>query len=112
MENKKSMRVEDHPILGKLKSRKQIWIEVDSQIVPAFEGEPIAAALLARGIRICRETPKRAEPRGIFCAIGQCTDCMMIVDDVPNVRTCIMPARNGMKLKTQRGLEKWSRDHG
>jgi len=106
------MRIEDHPILGPLKAKKDIRIEVDGKTVSAFQGEPIAVALLARGIRVCRETPKSNEPRGVFCAIGQCTDCMMTVDGIPNVRTCITPAQDGMKIQTQRGLGKWSKDDG
>ena len=73
----------------------------------AYEGEPIAAALLAGGIRVFRHTHKKGEPRGVFCGIGRCTDCMMTVDGVPNVRTCVTPAREGMVIETQRGLGRW-----
>lgn len=100
------MRVEDHPILGKLQKAPVVEIEVDGQIIQARSGEPIAAALLAAGKHIFRYTRKRNEPRGVFCAIGQCTDCMMTVDGVPNVRTCATPVRQGMKIQTQHGLGK------
>lgn len=43
-------------------------------------------------------------PRGIFCAIGRCTDCVMIVDGQPNVRTCVTPLHAGMKVQTQYGV--------
>lgn len=59
--------------------------------IEALEGEPIASALMNAGIRAFRTTARRHEPRGIFCAIGRCTDCMMIVDGVPNTRTCVTP---------------------
>ena len=36
-----------------------------------------------------RYTAKRHEARGVFCAIGRCTDCVMVVDGRPNVRTCM-----------------------
>jgi predicted molibdopterin-dependent oxidoreductase YjgC len=98
------MRIEEHPILGKLEKKPTIKIEVDGELIEAVEDEPVAAALMAAGKSVFRYTRKREEPRGIFCAIGQCTDCMMIVDGVPNVRTCITPVRNGMKIKTQYGL--------
>jgi len=97
----KNMRIEEHPILGKLEKRPTIKIEVDGELIDAIEGEPIAAALMAAGKSVFRYTRKRKEPRGVFCAIGQCTDCMMTVDDVPNVRTCITPVRDGMKVQTQ-----------
>ena len=96
------MRVEEHPILGPLQKGKIITIDVDGKPIQAVEGEPIAAALMAAGMTIFRYTRKRNEARGVFCAIGQCTDCMMIVDGVPNVRTCITAVRDGMKVRTQK----------
>jgi predicted molibdopterin-dependent oxidoreductase YjgC len=101
------MRIEDHPILGPLKAKATIEIEVDRKTIPAVPGEMISSALIAAGIKVFRRTPKKAETRGYFCGIGQCTDCMMTVDDVPSVRTCITPVRKGMKIKTQSGHGKW-----
>ncbi len=96
------MRIKEHPILGPLVKKTVVKIEVDGRLIDAFEGEPIAAALMAVGKSIFRYTKKKGEPRGVFCAIGQCTDCMMTVDGVPNVRTCITPVKAGMKIKTQK----------
>lgn len=98
-------RVLEHPILGPLNKRKIVKIWVDDQIIEAYEGEPIAVALLAAGIRVFRQTNKQQEARGVWCAIGQCTDCVMVVDGNPNVRTCITPVKEGMRIKTQIGLE-------
>lgn len=103
------MRIFYHPILGKLEEKRKITLEVDGKKIAAYEGEPIAAALLAAGIRVLRMSPKREGPRGVFCAIGRCTDCVMIVDGQPNVRTCVTPARDGMKIQTQKGLGKWAK---
>ncbi len=103
------MRILDHPILGRAKPGREITIEVDGQPIPAFEGEPIAAALLAAGYQVFRYTVKNKEPRGIFCAIGRCTDCVMTVDGRPNVRTCVTPAVDGMKVQTQAGLGAWEK---
>ena len=97
-------RVTHHPVLGDAPEKKEITIYYDGQPVRAQEGEPVAAALLAAGIRSFRRTVKRGEPRGVFCAIGRCTDCMMIVDGQPNVRTCVTPARDGMRLQPQYGF--------
>jgi predicted molibdopterin-dependent oxidoreductase YjgC len=98
------MRVREHPILGKLGERQLVQIEVDGAPVEAVEGEPIATALLAAGKSVFRYTRKLQEPRGVYCAIGRCTDCMMVVDGMPNVRTCVTPVRAGMKVQTQHGL--------
>ena len=95
------MRVTRHPVLGDIQERKSVTIRVDGDEVEAREGEPIAAALVAAGIRVFRLTRKRKEPRRIFCAVGRCTDCVMTVDGQPNVRTCITPVRDGMEIKTQ-----------
>ena len=103
------MRVLDHPILGLAEPGRKITIEVDGQPIPAFEGEPIAAALLAAGYKVFRHTVKKGEPRGVFCAIGRCTDCVMTVDGRPNVRTCVTPAVDGMKVETQAGLGAWEK---
>ena len=97
------MRVEDHAILGKMPEPQWVEFEFDGQKLQAIEGEPIAAALLAQGINIFRKTPKTGQPRGIFCAIGRCNDCVMTVNGVPNVRTCVEPVRAGMKVQSQNG---------
>jgi len=103
----KTFRVEDHPILGKLKKRKKVKIIVDGEELDAYKGEMIASALLAHGKKVFRYTKRYREPRGIFCAIGRCTDCVMTVNGIPNIRTCVTPVEEGMKIETQRGLGKW-----
>lgn len=80
---------------------RQFEIEVDGKPVVAFEGETIAAVLLAAGQKSLRHTAKHDAPRGIFCGMGICFDCVMTVDGVPNVRTCVTPATPGMKVETQ-----------
>ncbi len=101
-----SLRIDNHVILGDLnyEEKKKIHIFVDDLEIEAIEGEPILSALLANGILVNRFTVKRHEPRGLFCGIGQCTDCAMIVDGKMNVRTCVTPAKDGMVVKTQDGM--------
>jgi predicted molibdopterin-dependent oxidoreductase YjgC len=97
------MRVSRHPILPD-DTEPDCTIYYDGKPIPAKSGEPIAAALLAAGVRVFRETAKKRSPRGIFCGIGRCTDCVMIVNGEPNVRTCVTPASQGMKVQKQKGL--------
>ena len=99
-----SERIEEHPILGVKKKGKTVKFTIDGKEIEGYEGEPIAAALKAAGLMVHRYTQKEHRPRGIFCAIGRCTDCVMIVDGVPNIRTCITPLRDGMKVQTQYGV--------
>jgi predicted molibdopterin-dependent oxidoreductase YjgC len=101
------MRIIDHPILGKEKKRKIITIIVDGKEIEAYEGEVIAAALVAAGKRYFRLTRRYEKPRGIFCAIGRCTDCVMNVNGIPNVRTCVTHVEDGMVIETQTGSGEW-----
>lgn len=98
------MRIKEHPVLGTMEEKRVITFTYDGNQITGYEGEPIAIALEAAGIMIHRYTKKNHEPRGIFCAIGRCTDCVMVVDGRPNVRTCITPLVEGMDVKTQYGV--------
>ena len=104
------LRVLDHPILGKMERRKRITIRLGGKEILAYEGEPIAAALVAAGVKVFRYTSNRDEPRGIFCAIGRCTDCVMAGDGQPNIRTCVTLVKEGMQIETQKGLGKWQKN--
>ncbi len=104
------MRILNHPILGPLDRKCEVKITVNGVVITAIEGEPIVSALIAAGIMTFRETRVLKEPRGYFCGIGLCSDCMMVVDGVPNVRTCITPVRDGMTIETQLGSERAQED--
>jgi len=106
-DNGSKRRVLTHPILGRQQPGKSVTITVDNKKIKAREGEMIIAALLNAGTRINRFTAKYGQPRGLFCGIGQCTDCVMIVDGIPNVRTCVTPVKEGMVIETQHGRGKW-----
>ena len=79
------MRIEEHPILGQFEKGPRIQFTYDGKAMEGFEGEPIAIALRSNGVMIHRYTSRRNEPRGMFCAIGRCTDCIMVVDGHPNI---------------------------
>ena len=99
------MRIKEHPILGEYKKGAEVHFSFDGKDLVGHEGESIAAALKAPGVMVHRYTAKEHKPRGIFCAIGRCTDCVMIVNGQPNVRTCITPLEEGMQIQTQYGVE-------
>lgn len=96
-------RIMEHPILGTTEIGRMVEFTCDGRRLEGVEGEPIAAALRVAGVMIHRYTARRREPRGVFCAIGRCTDCVMVVDGKPNIRTCITPLREGMVIETQYG---------
>ena len=79
-------------------------IEVNGILAPAHQGETVASVMLASGSRALRNTRKEGRPRGIFCGIGVCYDCLMVVDGRANVRACMTRAVPGMKVRTQQGI--------
>ena len=76
-----------------------ITITVDGVPLPAYEGETIAGALLAAGRRAWRRT-SHGQPRGVFCGIGLCFDCLVTVNGTSNVRACVTPVAAGMVVET------------
>ena len=94
--------IQKHPIL-EFEHGKEVSFSFDGKELKGFEGEPIAVALTANGVRVFRVSPLMKRPRGFFCAIGKCSSCFMTVDGVPNVRTCVTPLEAGMKVETQKG---------
>ena len=75
----------------------RITIRVNGEPVAAYAGESIAAALMASGRRAFRSDASGA-PRGLFCGMGICFDCLVTVDGVPNVRACMTEARDGSNV--------------
>ena len=59
------------------------------------------------GRRFTRYTARASEPRGYFCGMGVCHDCLVTVEGLPNVRACLTPVRDGLRVETQRGLGEW-----
>ncbi len=94
------MRLTKHPILD-FERKKKVTFYYEGQPIEAYEGEPIAAALHSAGITTLSHSLRFNRPRGLFCAIGKCAACVMEVDGAPNVRTCIVPAKEGMQVKPQ-----------
>lgn len=70
----------------------------------AFEvGDSVAAALLRNGKKVLRTTRFKGEERSLFCGIGNCFDCILVIDGISNQRSCMTQARDGMKVKKQSG---------
>jgi hypothetical protein len=86
---------------------RQVQIVVDDVPVPAFEGESVAACLLAAGRRGLRVTPRKGEQRGMYCGIGVCFDCVMTFDGQRTARACLTPVRDGLRVETKRGNDMW-----
>jgi predicted molibdopterin-dependent oxidoreductase YjgC len=78
-------------------------ISCDGTPLAARAGQTVAAALLAAGRRTFRYTGRHGRPRGLFCGMGVCFDCLVRIDGRPNVRACQTPVAEGMRVETQRG---------
>ncbi len=75
----------------------------EGKSLQATEGQSLAAALLANQERITRYTRGKSTPRGIFCGIGVCFDCLLIVDGVSNQRSCLVEVKDGMQVRIEDG---------
>lgn len=76
-----------------------VTIEVDGQPIQARAGETIATALLGEGRRTLRRTRVKGRPRGLFCAMGICFDCIVTVDGQSSVRACMATVEPGMRVR-------------
>ena len=96
------LRLNEHPVLS-FERGKKIRFYLEDKELWGYENETIAAALHANGVKTLSRSPKLNRPRGFFCGIGKCSSCLMRVGDMPNERTCIMPVKEGLKIKIQEG---------
>jgi predicted molibdopterin-dependent oxidoreductase YjgC len=75
----------------------------DGRDVTFSTGQTVGAALVGAGIYRWRTTRRRARPRGLFCGIGVCYDCLITIDGLPNQRACLVAARPCMSVTSQAG---------
>jgi predicted molibdopterin-dependent oxidoreductase YjgC len=80
-----------------------VAVTIDGTPFAARAGDTVAAALLASGRLATRTTPISGAPRGPFCMMGVCFDCLVTVDDVPNQQACLVAIAPGMRIRTQQG---------
>jgi len=75
----------------------------DGREIDFAEGQTVGAALINAGVYSWRVTRRGGARRGLFCGIGVCYDCLVVVDGAPNQRACLVTARAGMAVTTQTG---------
>jgi predicted molibdopterin-dependent oxidoreductase YjgC len=91
------------PLGPELERGPEISVILEGRTVRAHLGETVATVLLAEGHIVTRTTVGGA-PRGVFCGMGVCFDCLVVVDDEPNTRACVTWVREGMRIARQAGL--------
>ena len=86
-------------------SQFNIEFTFDGEKIDAITGQSVAAALLAANQRTLRKTRFNNNYRGVFCGIGVCFDCLVVIDGITNQRACLIEAKPGMKVQSQVGSD-------
>jgi len=95
------LRIKEDSNCSPVEAREEIGFTFNGKDYKGQAGEPIAAALLANGVRILRHHEKSGRPRGIYCGIGHCYECRVTVNGVPGVRSCLTPLEKGMEVRSE-----------
>ncbi len=81
----------------------EVTFTLDGRSITAQAGDSVAAALLANGALVCRNTPVSGAPRAPFCLMGVCFECLVVIDGIGSRQACLTPVREGMRVETQLG---------
>jgi sarcosine oxidase subunit alpha len=92
-------RVLQHPFLGQLPEAPLVTFTFNGQPIQGRDGEAIAAALWAVGIRVLRYAGLQREPRSLYCGIGHCYECRVTVNGIPNLRACLEPVHPDLTVE-------------
>ncbi|HZB01267.1 MAG TPA: 2Fe-2S iron-sulfur cluster-binding protein, partial [Actinomycetota bacterium] len=74
------------------------------------EGDTVAAAMYRAGVRTFSRSIKHHRRRGLYCGTGECPNCLVSIDGVPGVRSCVTAAREGMRVRREGGWPSVERD--
>jgi NADPH-dependent 2,4-dienoyl-CoA reductase/sulfur reductase-like enzyme/Fe-S-cluster-containing hydrogenase component 2/bacterioferritin-associated ferredoxin len=110
--SKKTMtkyRITQHPIL-EIPERTEVSFTWNGKKLTGFDGEMISSALFANGVHIFGHHHKDNSPQGLFCANGQCSQCMVMADGLP-VKSCMTPLRANMVVASVEGLPEIPEDN-
>ena len=96
------LRLMTHPVLDvSMDDRKKVSITVDGRSLDVIDGEILAAALWANGFISLGHNPSNGSHRGLYCGIGHCYECRVTLDDVEDIRSCLIRVRDGMRVSLQ-----------
>jgi predicted molibdopterin-dependent oxidoreductase YjgC len=83
--------------------RTAVTVTIDGRAHAARAGDSVAAALLAAGVVRFRASAASGAPRGPYCMMGACFECLLTIDGVANRQACQVTVRDGMRIETQSG---------
>jgi sarcosine oxidase subunit alpha len=92
-------------LLPAVQRGKSVNITVDGKPIEAYQGETVAAAMLAVGIRTFNKSHKHKQPRSLYCGMGVCYECLVTINGVHAQRACVTNVEEGMVIETERELE-------
>jgi NADPH-dependent 2,4-dienoyl-CoA reductase/sulfur reductase-like enzyme/Pyruvate/2-oxoacid:ferredoxin oxidoreductase delta subunit/bacterioferritin-associated ferredoxin len=96
------LRIGRHPVITRVQGRK-VCFTLDGAAAEGIEGEAVSSSLLANGRAVFGHHSRDGSPQGLFCANGQCSQCNLLIDGVL-LKSCIVPLREGMDVRTVEGL--------
>ncbi len=88
-------------IAGSDAGRRRVEFTFDGKSVVGLTGDTVAGALLAAGIRTLRQGAEGGGPRGLFCAMGVCQECVVVIDGA-NVEACRVQVADGLDVRSGR----------
>lgn len=95
-----TLRISSHPLL-QVPEAREVGFTFAGKSYSGLEGEPVATALLASGVRLLRQHEASGNPRGLYCAIGHCMECRVRVSGRGVVRACLTPLEAGMRIEME-----------
>jgi D-hydroxyproline dehydrogenase subunit gamma len=78
----------------------------NGRAIDARDGDTVAAALIASGVTVFRQSPVSGAPRAPYCMMGVCFDCLVEIDGIANRQACMVAATDGMSVRTQDGARR------
>ncbi len=87
--------------IASVRRGRKITIIINGNPVHAYEGETVHAALAAAGIRTLRVSTKTGEPRGVFCGMGICYECLVTINGIPEQQACMTLVLDQMEIVTE-----------
>jgi len=102
-------RVTKHPIIDIKADGPEVEFKFNGRPMRGRPGEMISSALFANGVHVFGHHHKDGSPQGIFCANGQCAQCLVMADGVP-LKSCIEPVKGGMDVRSLEGLPELKAD--
>ncbi|MCF6326827.1 MAG: (2Fe-2S)-binding protein [Devosiaceae bacterium] len=81
-----------------------VTIFVNGREIVASGRDTVATCLLVAGELAFQYNKASGEPRGPYCMMGVCFECLVTIDGVPDLQACLVPVEPGMRIETQKGV--------